>query len=195
MIKLIFPLFSFFIIVAYSTNSHAEVVIKNYFAKDYKTAKNAVNRMRFESKSTKLGFITTDFDGFAKNFTLSYNLNKNILDQIKIKIDAKSFDTSSDARNDKMNELCLESQKYPEINGTIAESVDLNVKDHDLVVDFIVKDQPRKMPVKLISEKNGDHYKLTILGSFSLKDWKIPDPSIAIAKVRDQFDLIFETII
>jgi polyisoprenoid-binding protein YceI len=186
---------SLLILTAYSPCGQAKVDIKNYSAKNYKMAKNAANRLRFESKSTKLGFITTDFDGFAKNFTINYNLNKNILDQIKIKIDTKSFDTNSEARNDKMNEVCLESQKYPEITGTIVESVDLNLKDHGLVVDFIVKDQPYKMKVKLISEKNGDNYKITILGSFSLKDWKIPDPSIAIAKIRDQFDLIFETIL
>ena len=96
-----FPLCTTLVIIFYSFNLHAGGEIKNYFAKDYKTAKSEATRLRFESKSTKLGFITTDFDGFAKKFSINYVQKANMLEQVKIKIDARSFDTNSDARNEK----------------------------------------------------------------------------------------------
>ena len=68
------------------TTANAEVVIKNFLTKDYKAAKSSMTKLHFESKSTKLGFITSDFEGYAKNFSISYDLKGNILDQIKIKI-------------------------------------------------------------------------------------------------------------
>ena len=178
---------------SFRTMVHAEVIIKKFTAINYDAAKNSSTKLSFESKSTKLGLITSDFNGYAKAFSIAYELKKNILDQIKISINAKSFDTDSNSRNEKMNELCLESHKFPEIVGTIANSIDLDLKEQDINIDFMVKNQPRKMTVKFLSEKKVGSYKITILGSFSLKDWNIPDPSIAIAKVRDQFDLIFET--
>jgi hypothetical protein len=193
--KIIYMVITFLFFNTFSFATHAEVLIKNYNYKDYKTAKSATTTLRFESKSTKLGFITTDFDGVAKILSITYNLKNNLLDQVKIKIDAKNFDTDSGARNEKMNEVCLESQKFTEIIGTIAGVIDLNIKDQNITVDFIVKNQPHQMTVKFLSEKKSELYKITILGSFSLKDWNISDPSIAIAKVRDQFDLIFETIL
>lgn len=188
-------LFFYSISISCITTAHAELIIKNFVAIDYKNAKNSKTYLKFDGKSTKLGIITTDFDGYAKKFSITYNLAQNILDQVKIKIDAKSFDTNSSSRNEKMNSLCLESEKYPEIIGTPLTPIDLTIKEQNIVVDFLILGQSHKIPMKLYIEKQSDLYKCKMTGNFSLKEWNIPDPSIAIAKVRDQFDLTFETFI
>lgn len=182
-------------ILFFQSNIYAELVIKNFVAVDYKSAKNSPTYLKFEGKSTKLGIVTTDFDGYSKKFSIAYNLNQNVMDQVKIKIESKSFDTNSNSRNEKMNSLCLEPEKFPEIIGTLPNAVDLNIKEQNLVSDFLVLGHNRKMLLKLISEKNSDGYKLKITGNFSLKEWNIPDPSIIVAKVHDQFELTFETYI
>lgn len=183
------------IINCFMTNIKAAAIINNFIVFDYKTAKNSKTFLKFTGKSTKLGIVTTEFDGYAKKFSISYNLDQLKIDQVKIKIDSKSFDTNSQSRNEKMNSLCLASDKFPEIIGTIPNSIDLNVLDQMIVADFFILGQNRKIPMKLHLTKSDESIHFKLNGFFSLKEWNIADPSIMIAKVQDQFELEFETII
>jgi polyisoprenoid-binding protein YceI len=178
-----------------SLNLFSETTIQKFHYKDFETAQKAETSLRFESISTKLGMISSHFEGQAKIFSISYNIQNNKLEDVKIKINTASFDTDSKARNEKMNELCLESSKFPEITGTISSPINIGVQNQELPVEFMVKGHLRKLTMKVSTEKKLEKVYIKISGNFSLKEWEIPDPSIVIAKVRDQFDLYFETII
>ena len=185
-----------FTLVLFITNfAKAESFNKDFVYKDYSAAKSGESSLIFKAESSKLGFIHSSFEGRALRFGIGYDRSGDILQKMRIHVDAKSFDTDNNARNNKMNELCLESQKFPEIIGEYSSPIDLNAGNQSIVIAFTFKGKQELLPMKLTSNKIGNSFKVKIEGPISLKAWNIPDPSIAIASVKDQFDLLFEAIL
>lgn len=158
---------------------------------NYKEAKKADNFIKFESTSTKLGFITTSFDGYARSFTISYDLRSDKLGQLEVTLPVAQLDTDSDGRNEKMLQEIMEADKFPSIIGKIKEPLNLSEGEHTINMAFHIKDKKFDRPVKFTVRK--DHGNILINGTttMGLKEIGLPDPSIAIAKVRDLFDIKF----
>lgn len=69
-IRRILPYFSLLIFLAVSSLEATELTYK---FKDYQEAKKSEKFIKFEGRSTKLGFISTAFNGYAKDFNVHYN--------------------------------------------------------------------------------------------------------------------------
>lgn len=168
----------------------------------YREAKDSMQFIRFESESTKLGLITTKFDGYAKSFTLQFDdISGKELKNVVLLIDVKKMDTDLNARNDKMIHEILDAEKYPQIKVEVASIVPLEKGEYDKEVIFYIKEIKFKKNVRISLEKvenpSTKIQEIVVTGStqIGLKEASIPDPSILVAKVRDHFDLSFKFII
>lgn len=148
------------------------------------------NAIAFESESTKFGLVTTSFDGRALNYKIEGKLKQKEVSNIIVTLPVGSLSTDLSGRDDKMWNEILKKDKFPEIilsfppishgySGSITCSVSILGKSYDL-------------PVNLSTKFENGELEVLGKGSFSLKEFNIPDPSIAIASVRDRFDFKFK---
>lgn len=154
---------------------------------------NNANAISFESESTKLGILTTSFGGRALSFNIQGKVNQVETKDVIVTIPVGGLSTDLSGRDDKMWNEILNKAKFPQIklsfppiahefSGNKTVKISILGQDHDLSVELTSTFKDGKVLV------NGN-------GSFSLKDLNIPDPSIAIASVRDRFDFKFKALI
>ena len=181
--------FPFLFLVCFSFHSMAAEM--SYHFGNYDEARKSKSFIKFESTSTKLGFITTSFDGYAKDIKITYTQSDDQISALMVMIPVKSLDTDINSRNDKMSSEVLEAEKYPNLLVTISENIPLTPGEHTANMIFTIKDKKLTKAVQYnVLVVDG---KKSISGStnLGLKEMGLPDPSIAIAKVRDRFDLTF----
>lgn len=170
------------LILSYLTLA-SEIVIDH---KNYKDAQADSNLIQFEMESTKAGFITTGFTGVVKKATIKYQNNGQNFKDITLVVDVRGIDTDVEARNEKMYDLCFESSKYPQIVISF-NSLETSSK----MVQGIIQIRGESFPVELnykVEVKNNERV-IVFDSELSLKELKIPDPSIFIAKVSDKIKL------
>lgn len=155
--------------------------------KNFDEAKDAPTYFMFEGHSKKFGMVTTSFQGYAKEGELIFEDSPEKIGQIKLSIDSKKIDTDNGMRDEKMQDKCLDSDKFPLITVEIQE---LSKLSDQQVVEGVMTVKEKKVKLPITVTKKGNTY----LGktSFKLSEADIPDPSIAIAKVKDQFDVRFQ---
>ena len=153
----------------------------------YKEALESLDYFKFTGRSKKLGFISTSFDGYAKKVEINFKQSPNKIYDIVLMIDAQKIDTDNSSRDEKMRDKCLEVKKNPTIIVTVNE---LALNKDQQSISGMMQVHGEKVPLKLKIRKESD---LTFSGStkFKLSDAKIPDPSIAIASVDDEFEITF----
>lgn len=176
--------------IAFVGNSAFGAEVKKQF-KTYSEAKSSEEFIRFASESKKLGFITTGFDGFVKDFTINYDLEKNKLKNLEVHIAVNSLDTDNGSRNDKMLQEIMDQEKYPQITAIITSPIELIRGGHETNMLFNIKDKKITKPVSYTISSSGDGMIVRGHTTIKLTEAGLPDPSIAIAKVRDDFDLSF----
>jgi polyisoprenoid-binding protein YceI len=181
-----------FIIICFilSFNVFAEVI--SISVKNYEQAKKSSDFVKFESESTKFGFITTDFDGYAKAFKVVYDKDLNKINNISVSIDSRSFDTDSESRDEKLHTKIINSQIFSEIIFTANDSIELKVGKSKLTGVLTIKKIVKESVLDIEIKRNGDAFIILGKTNFGLKAYQIPDPSIAIASVRDRFDVAFQ---
>lgn len=151
------------------------------------------NAISFESESTKLGIITTSFSGRALSFKIQGKLNQTETKDVVVTIPVGALSTDLSGRDDKMWNEILNKEKFPEISLSFPPIA--NDFSGKKVVRISILGQSYDLPIELTSVNNDGKIQITGSGSFSLKEFKIPDPSIAIASVRDRFDFKFKALI
>lgn len=176
-------------------NLNAKSAELNLHFKDYDEAKKAASFVKFASESTKFGMITSSFDGFAKDIALNYDLINYQLNRLEVTIPVKSLDTDVGGRNEKMYEKIMEAAKFPNINVRLTDKTTLNEGDQIVNLEFDIKGVKITKPVKIVVTKTGDKMSVKGMTTLSLKEMHLPDPSIAIASVRDNFDLSFAVLL
>lgn len=155
---------------------------------------NAANgSIIFSSESTKFGLITTSFEGRALKFNVTGKLTANEIHNVEVHVPVMSLKTDSSGRDDKMYEEILNAGKYPEV--VVKFPVLKTTYDGSIESQLIILGETYQVPLHVKTELVDGELKVTGNGRFSLKKIKIPDPSIAIAKVRDEFDLTFHLIV
>lgn len=180
-----------FTVISFSINA-GEV---NYQFKNYDEAKKSPSYIKFESTSTKFGFIKTGFDGYVKDVKINYDFSGEQLMHLDATIAAKSLDTDLSSRNEKMFNEILETEKFPNIQISIPEKILLTPGEHTTDIIFTIKGNKVKKPATFTVEKSAGRFVITGVSSLGLKEVGLPDPSIAIARVRDLFDLKFKIIL
>jgi len=176
-----------------SVQAFAEDIHLNF--KNYDEAKKSAAYIKFKSESTKLGLLTTSFDGFIKNIKMHYILEGQVVKNVEAVLAGNSLDTDVNARDQKLYNEILEVSKYPNINVFIVGPVQLKEGEQLAEMIFQIKDKKISKNVIFSLTKNDKHFLVkghTVLG---LKEMGLPDPSIAIAKVRDDFDFDFAFIL
>ncbi len=164
----------------------------NYHFVDYNEAKKSSNFLKFESESTKLGLVTTSFDGYAKKFKIIYERKNNQITKLQVIVDANSLDTDNDSRNEKMFGKCLESNKYHQITYDLTKPIGLNKTEAQAEGLLKIRGKKLNTPLNLSIVKAQQKYTVSGSAKFSLTQFEIPDPSISIASVKDEFDLFFK---
>lgn len=173
-------------VLAFSLLSFSkEITINN---ESFSDALGARTKIFFEMESTKAGFITTSFTGVVKKGAITFEESVNTYSNILVKFKVKDLDTDVDARNDKMYNLCFESEKYPEIE----VSFDLIPAVGNQAVG-VIRLRGESFPISI--NYSIDKNILKFDSKLSLKDLKIPDPSIFIAKVKDTIKLNGEIVL
>jgi polyisoprenoid-binding protein YceI len=172
--------------------SWALPITKSITSNNYKEAHSNSEYLKFKGSSTKFGFVTTSFDGYAKKIELVYEIDEK-LSQIKsfvVNIPNNSFDTDNSSRDLKLSSVCLEEEKFKSTRVELKAPINLNeVNEASTTVFFTPKDIT--LPIALVYSiiKTAEGLKINFKSSFSFKAVNIVDPSIAIAKVADEFQI------
>jgi polyisoprenoid-binding protein YceI len=151
-------------------------------------AKKEKNYVKFIGSSTKFKMITTEFEGYAKEFTLTYEKKGATLSNLQITLESKQIDTDNNSRNEKMYQKCLLVEKYPLITAKLTTSISL-INGAEGVVEVILrikeKDLLRKLQYSM--RDNSGTFEIQFKTDFSFVEAEIEDPSIFIAKVHELF--------
>lgn len=139
--------------------------------------------------STKVGVITTSFQGYVKKFSLNYVLEGDKVKFAKLTLPVEQMDTDVEGRNSKMWELCLDYRKHPEIVLTLTETVPIDGQSHSVPATITLRGSDRPIVLNVTARRDGRKIVAQIDGNLSLKELEIPDPSIFVAKVRDRVEL------
>ena len=188
-------LIPFFLIVLISTNNFVDASELSYQFKNYDEARESVNYLKFEGASTKLGLITTSFDGYAKDIQINYDLAHDQLNSLEVTILVKGLDTDIKSRDEKMHNEIFEFGVHPIIKARALGKLVLAPGEQNVDMLFTVKGKELTKKIKLKIEKKEDRFFISGQTSLSLKELALPDPSIAIATVRDNFDVKFAIIL
>lgn len=168
---------------------------KDFIFKDYDEAKKAESFVRFDMASTKVGLFTTHFNGFVKKFTISGDLKDGKIQNAAIFFEAKDMDTDIGGRNEKMWNQCLEVEKYPQIKIKFNEPLTLDAQEKIIPATISIRGQHHIIELKVKVNQENNQYVYDLSGELSIKDLNIPDPSIAIASVKDKVDISAHLIV
>jgi polyisoprenoid-binding protein YceI len=159
-----------------------------YTYQDYDHVSDS-NFIKFGSESTKFGLLTTSFEGKILSFSISGKMDKDGFENVLVKIPVSSLSTDLGARDEKMQDEILNKSSHPEIRISFLSKIPLGEGEQRAVMNIQGRDHPINLSVKVV--ENAGVRVVSGSGSFKLTELGLPDPSIAIAKVRDQFDLSF----
>ena len=158
----------------------------NYSFTSYEDAKKADSYIKFDMASTKVGLFTSHFTGYVKKFSISGNKKDNSITDGVVEFEVKELDTDIDGRNEKMWDQCLDASHNPKIQIKLSQKIEIGAGRKEIAgtINLRGEDHPVALSVEVGSDMTAD-----IKGQISIKALKIPDPSIAIASVRDAIDL------
>lgn len=161
---------------------------------NFDTAKKDKQYLKFTGTSTKFGFVSTDFDGYAKEFNTAFTTEnqggKKILSTIKVEIQAASLDTDNSSRDEKLHTKCLNTETYKTIIAELNEKVELKeTTEQKTNLKLTIRNNTISIPAIYSIKQLPEGYEISFTTQFSFKDVEIPDPSIAIAKLQDVIKL------
>ncbi|WP_185903108.1 isoprenylcysteine carboxylmethyltransferase family protein [Bacteriovorax stolpii] len=162
---------------------------------NYNEAKKNESFLKFQSTSTKLGLISTNFDGYAKDFKINYQLEQDHLKDLEVSVAVKSLDTDVGSRDDKMHNQIMDAEKYPELKASYTGPVELTEGTQTINMIFTIKDKKVSRPVTFTVSKKDSKILVNGSAKLGLQEMGLPDPSIMIAKVRDLFDIEFNVVL
>jgi len=163
-----------------------------FSAANYDEAAKQESKIEFKMESTKLGLVTTGFTSYVRDFVIHYDKSSNAFDNVVVTIMANSLDTDNSSRNEKMYDLCLSVSKYKEITVRLTGKVELSDTPRPFPALLNIRGKDNKIDILLRLVKEGEKEFVQGEAKVSLKGLEIPDPSIFIAKVKDQVNLNFK---
>lgn len=158
--------------------------------KNYDEAQKAQDFVRFDMKSTKLGLLTTSFTGFVKSFTAKGDLKSTGIENASVEWTAESMDTDIDGRNEKMWELCLDYKNHPTLKLIFDEPISFGENEIKAHINVRGVDKPVTVAVKALKTDAGVFAEGK--AKLSIRALELPDPSIAIASVKDEIVVSFK---
>lgn len=181
----------FFIIIFFSIHQSifAKEIKHEANIKSFEAAAKNSNQLKFSVESTKVGLFSSDVPGYVKSFVARANLNGKMISNMELILKSDSFDTDGDSRDEKLKELCLSSQKYPEIKIKLLKDYELGSGEVKIPAEVEIRGKKKNEEVEIEIKSNGDFLIVSVESEWSLKEMEIPDPSIAIAKLSDEIEI------
>lgn len=165
--------------------------IVNYSYRSFEEAKSSPTYFKFAGKSTKLGLITTNFEGYARESRLDFDSDSKLIKNITLTIKSSSLDTDNNSRDEKLREKCLQPEKYENI---IVQIPVLSLVENEQTVPGTMKVREKEVPLQITIKKSKDD-EFSGETRFKISEAGIPDPSIAIAKVQDEIKIKFNVVL
>lgn len=164
-------------------------VAKEFNYPSYESALKADNRISFTLESTKLGLITSKVVGVAKKFELKFNKETYTLSQVELSLDPKKFDTDNSPRDSKMYEQTLTVINFPKISIFIPQSITLPLNQTEVDAQINIRGKIHPIKIKMTAAMNENELKVKFDSILGIKELEIPDPSIAIASVKNEITI------
>ncbi len=184
--------FIFFFLIHLNVANAEEIKIEN---ETYQKAKNNSQFIEFKGKSTKLGFIETEFVGYVKNAFIRFKKDQSEIQNLLVEFDVKSLDTDLGARDSKMRETILDERQFPLISVELSKPISLIPGRIKVDMIFKIKNRKEIFPIEIEIKKDQEQYQVSGYGHLSIKAFNLPDPSIFVAKVDDKIDVFFNVIL
>lgn len=163
---------------------------------DYDTALDHRDHIHFTMESTKLGVISSEFTGVVKAFDVKFDSEGKSIRNGSISFNAADMDTDLDARNRKMLELCLNQKKFPTIKVDFTKAtLTLDAAAQNVKGNITIRGKSFPIEATITATREKDGIRIKGSSSVKLSTLKIPDPSIAVASVRDRVDLSFQILV
>ena len=162
---------------------------------NFKDAEKASQYIKIHMESTKFGMLTTGFDGWVKSFGLSGTVKGASILNAVVEFKLNDLDTDNKARDIKMNEDIFETEKYPNLKVKLVGPLTVGKTGQKLKAIFSVRGKNKPSQFTISTSKVGNQIKVIGKGVVKLSKLEIPDPSIFIAKVRDEVDIDFEFLV
>jgi len=172
--------------ISYKTFEDAEVALGD-----------GVNYLRFVIESTKLGFLTSEVEGFVLKHAISGELDdKNQrLSKMKINFKVKQMNTDNDSRDEKMHGHCLDSSKYSDINVEILSDYKIGSGQKSLPATIEIRGKKKNINVLLKVSKQANQFLVEGKSLMKFSSLEIPSPSISIASVSDNINVDFKLLV
>jgi polyisoprenoid-binding protein YceI len=169
----------------------APLTQKTFHQNNFNDAKKADSFLKFKNASKEFGLITHEYEGYALDFKIQYQIKKDQFTDIKVEIPVNSIDTDNNDRNKKMKDFCFESSNYPYL--AITTNSPLKMTDEEQVIDGKINVRGLDKPIQITLKANAKEF--SGKAKLSFKDLEIPDPSIAIASIKDEIFVNFKVIL
>lgn len=170
-------------------SAQAQAHTINYSFGSFDEANTAPNFIEFKMASTKLGLFTSHFNGFARKFSINYELEGQNVKTARITLPIEHFDTDDDGRNQTVRGDCLNVKKFPEVTVLIADPIPLDGQERTVPAIMNLRGYDKPITIRIRAVREGRKIVAEINGQFSMRELDIPDPSMVVAKLRDQIDL------
>ncbi len=178
--------FIFLFFLAFGVANAQDVSIQS---PSYDVAEKNPTYFKFIGRSSKLGIIGTSFSGYAKKLRLSYEQKGTTLESVKLSIEVDSLDTDNESRNEKMKVKCLSVSEFPSIDVQLEKALNRTAGPQEIPAAMTVRG--KTIPILVIVDSI-DGRRIHGVSSFKLSDAGIPDPSILVASVKDEFKIEFQ---
>lgn len=176
----------------FTSQIEAKSVSEKYERTNYDEAKKSTPYLKFTGTSTKFGLVSTEFDGYAKNFEIQYVYDEKLqsLQSITLSIQTLSLDTDNSSRNEKLHTKCLAENETKKVTAQSTTAIKLSPGENlETVVKMTANNKEILIPLKYHVVKTAEGFEVKIIGDFSFKDAGINDPSIAIAKLEEKIKI------
>lgn len=143
-------------------------------------------------ESTKVGLFSSDVYGYVLNYRYSadYNPENGILRNMEISFPIKAMNSDNESRDEKLHTKCMGFPEYENITVKVSGPLFLTDKK-ERSYQGIALIRGKEQPFTINMTANENTQIINVKGStiWSLKKMKIPDPSIAVAKLSDDIRL------
>lgn len=175
-----------FAVIIMLSGAMAEARLLEFKNKDFAEAKKSETFLRFEMSSKKLGLFTTSFYGYVKSFKINGEIKENKLASgASVEFAVHELDTDIDARNEKLWKHCLDEENHPNIRLVLDEEVPLSGEEVKVPATIWLRGDRKPIVITVKSSTKDNSIVIDLKTQLSLKALEIPDPSIAIASVKD----------
>ncbi|MFZ4712262.1 MAG: YceI family protein [Bacteriovoracaceae bacterium] len=161
---------------------------KIYHYEKYNEAKKAPSQIKFMNASKEFGLFTHNYDGMALDFKIQYLVKEKSFTEVKVEIPVTSIDTDNNDRNKKMHTLCFEAADYPYLTITFLEPVKMDGSEQSIPAKINIRGHDKPITIHIKASET----QVSGTSKMSFKELDIPDPSIAIASIKDEINLEFK---